>query len=443
MKKNNFLKGAFILTAAGVITRILGFIFRVYLSRTIGSQGVGLYQLVLPISAICYGAGIAGLEVSVSRFTALYQSSGRYKASIVNAIMCTCISLSLSILSCVIVNIFSGQIARYIFHNYACRPLICILSYSIPFSCIHAMISSYYIGKEQASVPAVSQLFEQLVRICSVAVIVGIYKEQGRILDASVGIKGLLAGEIGSSILCVSIIALKKKRLPHILASGQRIEIHTMLKDIMSTSAPVSMNRLMLHIMQSVEIALIPLMLQMYGYSYNAALSLLGIVAGMALPVILFPSTLTNAISQMLLPDVSKLQDNPSMLKKRGHQAFCFSSIFGIICILVLILAGAPLAALIFHEKQLARFIRLIAWVCPFIYLTTTYKSMLHALGQTARVFANNMLCEIFNMLCIVLLIPRFGITAYTFGLLISQIINSILNITHYNHYVKKAVKKS
>lgn len=52
MSKNLIIKGALILTLANIITRILGFIYRIYMSNLIGAEGMGLYQLIMPVYII-------------------------------------------------------------------------------------------------------------------------------------------------------------------------------------------------------------------------------------------------------------------------------------------------------------------------------------------------------------------------------------------------------
>lgn len=47
------VKGTLILTLSGFLTKIIGFIYRIFLSHTIGAQGMGIYQLIFPVQALC------------------------------------------------------------------------------------------------------------------------------------------------------------------------------------------------------------------------------------------------------------------------------------------------------------------------------------------------------------------------------------------------------
>lgn len=440
MSGKTFIKGTFILTAAGVATRLLGFVFRVFLSRNIGSEGMGIYQLVMPVSAVCFAIGISGLEVSVSRFTAYYCFRQKKTQAIAIAVLCTLISLALCLACAVCVYFSAGFISEYVFHNNSCAPLIRVIAASIPFACIHCMVCSYYIGREKAGLPALSQLFEQLIRIGTVYIMVKIYNQRGEPCNEVIGAAGLVAGEIGSALFCLSIILFrsggKKSGLSRRMLAKS---LHEHGREIAGTAIPVSLNRLALHGLQSVEAALIPLMLISHGLTRSEALSVYGIVTGMAMPIILFPGTLSNSVSQMLLPSMSRHQDSPERLRRGSAGAVIFSVSFGFACIIAFVTLGGRLGAHLFGEPSVEDYVKILAWLCPFIFISSTFKSMLHALGKTTRVFVNSMLSETINLACVVWLVPRYGIRAYLTGLLISQSVSALLNVSGFYRAAGKA----
>lgn len=429
MSKKTFIKGAFILTLAGIVTRILGFFFKIFLSRIIGAEGVGLYQLVMPVCAICYAIGISGFEVAVSRLTAVYYSRKNPLTAYNLTLLAGAVSLSVCIFCCIFIRSNAGFIAKYFFHNMDCVPLIRVVVLSIPFSCIHCIVSGYYIGQERTAFPALSQLSEQIIRIASVYFII---KITGR-SDAYTGALSLVIGETGAaviSITCIIFARRKKKK-----ADEEKYFSKKYFKEITSTALPVCGNRTALHGIQCIESTLIPFMLMQCGYTSSEALSFFGIITGMALPIILFPATLTNSISLMLLPSVSKIKNNPEKIRESSVSALIFSLIFGFVCIIFFETAGAELGALCFKEEQVRIYIRIMAWLCPFMFISTTYKSILNALGLSSKVFANNMLSE---AVCIIfiLVIPKLGIKAYMFGLLLNHIINALLQIRSFRNYI-------
>lgn len=66
MRKNSFIQGALILTIAGIIVKFIGAFSRIYLSRLLGGEGIGLYQMAYPIYLLCLSVSSAGLPVAIS-----------------------------------------------------------------------------------------------------------------------------------------------------------------------------------------------------------------------------------------------------------------------------------------------------------------------------------------------------------------------------------------
>ena len=127
-KKYTILKGTFILTTTGIITRLIGFFYRVYLSQTFGEEGVGLYQLIFPVYALCFSLTAAGIETTISRCVARKAALGKLQEA--REFLFTGMSISF-LLSC-IVTIFlqnnAHMIAVHFIGETRCIPLLTAMS---------------------------------------------------------------------------------------------------------------------------------------------------------------------------------------------------------------------------------------------------------------------------------------------------------------------------
>lgn len=128
MSVKKFIKGTFILTLTGIITRLLGFFFKIFLSRIIGAENVGLYQLIMPVSAIGYAIGISGFEVAISKLTAIYFAKKQPQKAYFTTILTLIFSLAISITCTATISINSNFIAVHIFDAPGCAKLLRILS---------------------------------------------------------------------------------------------------------------------------------------------------------------------------------------------------------------------------------------------------------------------------------------------------------------------------
>ena len=127
-----------------------------------------------------------------------------------------------------------------------------------------------------------------------------------------------------------------------------------------------------------------------FGLSHSDALSLYGVLTGMALPFIFFPSAVTNSLAVVLLPTVAEAQaqDNSSRIEKTIAAALRYSLYMGIFCIGLFTLLGPDLGMTVFRNQTAGQYIAVLAWLCPFMYISTTMGSILNGLGKTSSVFS-------------------------------------------------------
>lgn len=422
LQKHNVIRGALILTLTGFATRLIGFFYRIFLSRSFGEEAVGLYQLVFPVYALCISLCIAGIETAVSRSVAAQASLGRFAQ--VKTALYAGFALSL-FLACTLVLVLQKHasfIATSFLKEPRCEPLIILISYALPFSAIHGCICGYYIGLKHTKIPAVSQLLEQIVRVGGVFFLYRYLMQHSVSAGIAIAVIGLVGGEIGSSMYCLWKVS---REFHHSVKAPIPISLYqTSLREIFTTAFPLTGNRVLLNILQSIEAVSIPFKLQAFGFRVDESLSIYGVLTGMALPCVLFPSAITNSIATMMLPTVAEIQalhhkeQIRSLVKK--VTSCCF--ILGLGCTCVLLLFGNFIGSLLFHSKMAGAFIVTLAWICPFLYTNGNLISILNGLGKTTLSFLFNSIGLLIRIGSVFFLIPMFGIRGYLWGMLLSQL---------------------
>lgn len=419
LNRHPLLTGTLLLTVAGLITRIIGFFYRIFLSHTIGAEGVGIYQLIFPLYALTFSLTVSGIQTAISRFVA--QAAASSKCSCNSRCYLTAgliLSLFLSFLCTILLYVFAQPLAVHFLEEPRCTVLLQILSLTIPFGAIHACINGYYYGLKKTFVPAASQLFEQLVRVGCVFLIYQISLEQQRPVTVSMAVWGLVAGEIGSVLFSISFIGRGKTQGNRLLG----------LKQIFLMSAPLCANRVLVNLLQSLEATMIPGQLRHYGYSVSESLSVYGVLTGMALPMVLFPSVITNSVSVMLLPVIAEAQEKKEQryIRSAVKKTCFYSLILGFSCTLCFLLLGNWMGNVLFANHLAGTFIVILGWMCPFLYLSTTLSSILNGLGKTTTTFTLNIIGLSIRIAFVVWGIPAFGIKAYLWGTLASQIVMAL-----------------
>lgn len=426
-KKDTLIKGTFILTITGFLSRFIGFFYRIFLSRTFGEEGMGLYQLVFPIFSLGFSLTVAGIEVALSRLTAQKLSLKKDTEARQCLFTGLLISLMISTILTLLIQKYSFEISKYLLLDERCKNLLMVLSYIFPFCAIHSCICGYYLGQKKTKRIAISQLIEQIVRVTSVYIICSLLLKQNRNIPVSITVLGFVIGEIASAFYC--FVTFQKSERAFQLTCKSTICMFKRIKELFTLSIPLTANRVLLNVLQSIETISIPACLVLSGLTESEALSLYGVLTGMAMPCIFFPSALTGSIATMLLPTIAEMQaqhESRSVRQLIKKVASCVF-FFGCLCTALFFLFGNFIGIFLFHSHTVGNFIMILAWICPFMYVNTTLISILNGLGKTTASFSINTCGICLRIGSVFFLIPKLGILGYLWGLLASQILISIL----------------
>ena len=430
MSRSHFLKGAFLLTAAGFISRIMGFFYRIFLSHTIGAEGIGLYQLLVPFLHLVLAMTTSGIQTALSRLVSSHAALGEEKEA--RDIFClgTLLAFGLSAVASWIFFTFADFWASQIIREPASASLIRILSFSFPFAAIHACVNSYFLGLKKASWPAVIQLLEQAVRIFSSWIIYQICLSAELPVTASIAIGGAFLSEFAAALFSLIFISL------HLHDRGYSFfRMNFPLKKITAIhrlAFPLTLNRLLFTVLSAIEAVMIPQQLRAYGLTQTEALSLYGIFTGMALPCILFPATAATSVSVMLIPSVAEMQalGYRKRIRSLTRQTYAACILLGTLCTALFYIFGPFAGSFLFHDHTAGLYIRTLSFICPFLYTNITLTSILNGLGKTGRTLLHSVIGILLRISFVVVAVPAVGIRGYLYGLLLSEI---LLNFMHIN----------
>ena len=180
-------------------------------------------------------------------------------------------------------------------------------------------------------------------------------------------------------------------------------------------------------------------MLTKYGLSHNQSLVIYGVLTGMSMSFILFPSTITNSLAVVLLPTISEASANNknSEIQSTVSKTIHYSLIIGLFSCSLFAFWGNSIGTSIFNNKSAGAFIQILAPLCPFLYITTTFSSILNGLGQTKITFRNSAISAIIKLIFVIIIVPEIGIYGYLLGMLFSSIILCLLDLFSLRRYTK------
>lgn len=439
----SLLKGTLILTAAGLITKVIGFLYKIYLSNILEARMLGIYQLTFPVFGICFTLFGAGIQTAISQIIAANSRNVNKMRKIL--IHSTVLSLFTACILSATVYLYSDSIAIHILGEPECAPMLRLLVFAFPLCATAVCINGCYYGLKKATVPALTQLIEQIARVMFVYIAISLIPVADRNITCMIAVTGIAIGEGVSMLYSLIMILRMFYKLQHNNTHDSYTDNHSdadntsVIRNLLRIALPLTGNKLVIAVLHSIETIMIPVMLKLHGMSADEALSVYGVLTGMALPFVLFPSTITNSLAVLLLPTVSEAsQNSDKRLKRVSGLCITGSLILGIASTAIFLIFGADIGALVFHNPSIGLFIRILAFLCPFIFVSTTLSSIINGLGKTHITFFITIIGLAIRILITVKYVPANGISGYLISLLVSEVAVTILSL----HYYKKTVKQ-
>ena len=191
---------------------------------------------------------------------------------------------------------------------------------------------------------------------------------------------------------------------------------------------PLTLNHVLMTLSHSLENLLLPQQLMAFGYTSDEALGHFGILTGMALSVIFFPSAITNSLSVLLLPRISetKAKGDMCVVLDTIKGAVCCGVALGSLCTFVFLLSGDWFGAFIFDNELAGFYIRILSILCPFMYTASLLSSIVNGLGHASLTLACNLSGCAIRIIAIWCFVPVYGMYAYIISMIVGAVVTTI-----------------
>lgn len=427
MKKSKFIKSTVVLIVGGFITKILGMLIKIVMTRLIGTEGIGLYMLILPTFTLLIAVAQLGMPVAISKLVA---EENRNNKNLVFS------SLPISIFLNIIIMIILVFSSKFISNNLLNEPRVSFavtsIGFVLPFISISSILRGYFFGKQKMIPHVVSNIIEDLVRLVIMIIGIPIFLKKG----LEIAIAFIVLSNIISELTSIFILFFFLPKNFSIKKSDFKPN-RSNIRDIFEISLPTTASRLIGSIGYFFEPIILTFFLLKNGYSNSFIINEYGILNGYVMPLLLLPSFFTLAISQALIPVVSNSysHNNIDYTKKKIRQAILFSLLIGIPATIVfMIIPDIPLK-LIYNTNQGINYIKFLAPICLLHYIQSPISSSLQSMGKAK----DSMFGTLFGMIIrTIVLIIGCNIKIGVWGLVFATSINIIFVTIHNLLKVKK-----
>lgn len=425
MQRKRLIYNTALLTASSLLMSCIGMAFQVWLAGRIGSAGIGLYQLVLSVTNLCATFAISGIRFAATRL--ISEELGGDNPAGIRSAMGRCLAYGL----------FFGTAAGAVLWFMA-EPVgfLCVgdartvmslrvSAFSMPCISLCAALSGYFTACGRVWKPTLIHLFEQVLGIGLVALLLSRSPAGDIEKNCAAVTIGRVAADIASLIMML-LAFYHDRRCHYFERGGGRRLTSRMLK----IALPLAVSAYARSALSTLEHLLVPRGLKAAGYTADGALSGYGVIQGMVLPVIFFPSCIMGAVAELIVPELTaaQVQGEQREIRRVTRRLIRLSLLFSGAVGLFMFMFSDMLGLSIYKSSEAGRYIRVLAPLIPVMYTDMTVDGCLKGLGQQVWSMAINILDALLGLLLVWQLLPRYALSAYIFTIYATELINFALS---------------
>ena len=425
-KSKLFLINGAILTSTSLLMKFATLIFNIYISNQIGSEAVGVFSLVMAVYLFFITVATSGLNIAVTVIVSEKFALNKNQQAIKAIRTCIFFSLLLGIAAGELILLFSNFITSKCLHNMvSSRPLFYI-AIGLPFIAMSSCISSYFATIRKAYKNAISQVFEFTIKMFATIISLKINISNG---VEAICISLILADVISeicsfTLIFILYIIDIKLKKLEDIRSFGQRI-------NILKIAFPVAVTSYIRSGLSTLKQLIIPTQLEKSGISCSRALSQYGMINGMVLPVIAFPTVFTDSYSMLLIPEFSTYvaQKNYKAINYIANKIFKITCAFTMCICSIFFIFSNDLGLAIYNNIEIGYYFKIFTPFIFFMYMDHIIDCILKGLNKQFGVMCCNILDLSITTCFIYFLLPVLGIKGYVLSIFFSEVLNFSISL--------------
>lgn len=444
-KRRSFIEGAAILTAAGMLAKAMGFVYRIFLTRIIGTEGIGLYQVAYPIYTTLLVVSRSGIPIALAKLISDKISRGERKEAFQIFNVSRKLSFSVGLFFSILMILLAKPLTIiFKWGPDAFYPVVAIAP-AIFFVSIMATYRGFFQGLQDMVPTAISQIVEQFVRMLTMISLAYILVRHSLSLAAAGATFGAVTGAIAGLFVLIFIYYKRRKKIwsfvredPEAYPDNSRTR--EIIRDIASLAIPITIGALVQPLMNLVDTIIVPMRL-LAGNITAEPMALFGELTGVAMTLVNFPTIITASLATSLVPSIAEayaLQE-ATQIKRRTQTGLRLTILISLPAAVGLYVLAEPLTTIIFAVPTAARILRITAWSVVFIGLQETSSAILNGMGRTRiparNLFVGALVNAFFNYTLTAN--PRFGIRGAAFGTVFGFAVAALLNLIYVKRYTE------
>lgn len=424
----NFFKTVAIVTVFSVSEKFLGFLYRIFMSRMIGAEGVGMYQIALSVFALILTVVCSGTPITVSRLMTKYKAEGNLlkKQKVITAGITLTLILAVPIF--IIIFLFHSSLS-FIFADERVMKIFLVILPGLIFTSVYAVLRGVFWGNKDFLPYSIIELLEEICMIVvGTVLLINVTEAYDGAFRAGIAV---LVSYIFSFTLATTVFFIRKNKLKSPWSE---------MKPLLRSAAPITAMRTANSLITSLVSIILPMRLMAFGYTSEYTMSVFGSAVGQAIPLLFIPTTLIGSFTLVLIPEISEnyYGKNYFFLKRDMEKAVKFAVLLTAVFVPVFCSFGLEMGIIVFGNHECGEYLSRSAFLMMLMSVSSITTSMLNSIGKENRTLLYFIVSSALMILCIWFLPKFFGIYALLIGFTFVFGVTSLMNLRLINKECKE-----
>ena len=406
------MRGVAVLTLTGVLSQVVGFVYRILLTRLAGAEILGLYQLILPVYSVLLSLTSVGLTTGVSNLSAWYQALGNQRVIDQVRGQAVKLFLLLALVPCGLLLLFSDGVSVYL----------------LVLTGVENLQKHYFYGTGRVCPAAVTELIEQILR--SVLVLALVWATIPATAEEAVGaiVLGMALCEVTSAL--TQTVLFRRYLGPRDRLAGAPLPPSTVRRKLGRIALPLGLAALLGNGISSANAVLIPRLLVLGGMDQSQAVSTYGVTFGMTLPMLLLPTAFLSALGLVLTPKLSRCAalQQAGEIRRLVRRWVSLANLILIPALALLAVLGPALGRALYQEERVGDHLPLLALGVLFSCWQSLGAYVLNGVDRQKASAAIALGADGVQLVLTCLTVGQWGMGGYAVSFVLASLVGAVLS---------------
>lgn len=400
-------------------------LFDIYLANVIGSEGIGMFSLVMSIYMLCITFANSGINLATTRLVSEELAVNSSTGAKIAIKKCLLLSISFGFTACILLFIFAPTILEIFLHNRISVNVLYLIAASLPFTSVTMTLNGYFTAVRRPYKSSSADVISIVTKIATILLLIPHFDLTDLEQIVLLLVSGTTISEVVDFIYTYILYIIDKRKL-----YNSRSAKDIFFRKILRISMPVAFTSYIRSGLSTLKQLLIPLQLEKSGLTCTASLSAYGMINGMAMSILLFPGLIINTVASLLIPEFARYNVKKDYTKMNSviNTLFSLIILFSLFIIGFFLMFSDEISIIAYNDVSVGQFLLILCPLVILMYLDHIIDAILRGIDKQVKVMYCNIADLFISVVLIYFLLPVYGIIGYLIVIYVSEILNTSIS---------------